>query len=99
MQPNGGQSNDNSQSGHYAMLNYRIVALEKDLKSLKDQMQTYVPQTISDLQLKIIHESIGRVESDVKDLYKLVIWIVRGLFGGAGAIIIALAVYYFTHLP
>lgn len=52
------------------VLMYRITTLEKDMQLLQTELRTYVPQRENDLQLKIIQETVHRIEGDVQDIRK-----------------------------
>src|SRR5579864_7391491 len=52
------------------VLMYRITTLEKDMQLLQTELRTYVPQRENDLQLKIIQDTVHRIEGDVQDIRK-----------------------------
>lgn len=110
-QPNGQPS---AQNAHNAMMNYRINALEQAVKAFGVQLQSYVPRVEYDLQLKGMQESVKRIEVSISDpetglqakmqiqkeaLDKLLIRILWSIVGGFGSIIIAITIFYLTHLP
>lgn len=94
----------------YSMLEYRMSAMERDVKGMRDLLATYVPQKENDLQLKMIRESVDRIEKSIVDVQKeqkeqkestdkLLIRVSWGVASAFISIIIAVAISYLTHLP
>jgi len=49
-------------------LSFRLVALEKELSDVKKQLSMYVPLRENDLQLKVIHDTVDRIEQQLTSL-------------------------------
>ncbi len=46
-------------------IQYRLEAVERDVKRVSDQLSTYVPARENDLKLQSIQETVKRIEQDV----------------------------------
>lgn len=57
---------------HLSTLTYRLAAVEHDIKAVRDQLNSYVPIRENELQLKIIQETVARIERDVIETKKQV---------------------------
>lgn len=115
------QGPSNADNQILSSLPYRVDALEREMRTLKEQQQLAVTQRESDLLLRPIREAIERVEKGVLGVQqtisdpenglqkqiqeqresqdKLLIRILWSIVGTIGAVIIGVAIYYFTHLP
>ncbi len=51
-----------------SVLLVRVETLERDLKKLGEQLQTYVPARENDIRLQSIQDSVKRTESDVSKI-------------------------------
>jgi predicted nucleic acid-binding Zn-ribbon protein len=48
-------------------ITFRIIALERDVTALKDQLNRYVPVRENELQLKSMRDTVDRIERDVQE--------------------------------
>ena len=51
-------------------ITFRIIALERDVADLKDQLNRYVPARENDLQLKSIRDAVERIEQEMQEARK-----------------------------
>lgn len=58
-----------TQPDNYPMLAYRVSALEREFKELREG---YMPRREIDLQLRAINESMGRIEQGQNDIKKTI---------------------------
>lgn len=49
------------------ILSYRMTSLEDLVKKLQEQLKEYVPAKENDVQIRVIHDTVQRIENDVKD--------------------------------
>lgn len=49
-------------------LGFRVLTLEKELENVKRQLNLYVPLRENDLQLRVIHETVDRIEEQLADV-------------------------------
>jgi hypothetical protein len=49
-------------------INFRMLSLERELASVKTQLSLYVPFRENDLQLKVINDTVDRIEKELADL-------------------------------
>lgn len=47
---------------------YRIGELERQIHEIREQLKTYVPATVNDIQLQNIQSSLARMERDVVEM-------------------------------
>jgi chromosome segregation ATPase len=59
--------NNATPADQFAMLLFRIGALEQSMKELQAQLRSYVPLRENDLQLETIKNTVGRMEQDLAD--------------------------------
>jgi hypothetical protein len=48
-------------------ITFRIIALERDVANLKNQLNHYVPIRENDLQLKSIRDTVDRIERELQE--------------------------------
>ncbi|GAC1362824.1 MAG: hypothetical protein NVS2B12_13260 [Ktedonobacteraceae bacterium] len=51
-----------------ATVQFRVGSLERELENVKRQLSLYVPTRENELQLKVINETVNRIEKDLASL-------------------------------
>ncbi len=48
-------------------LEYRVKSIETNVQQLQNELRSYVPSSVNDLQLQSIRSTVERIENDVKE--------------------------------
>lgn len=90
-------------------LEYRVKSIEVNVQQLQQELRSYVPTNVNDLQLQSIRSTVERIENDVKDLNtqlsnqikqqdQLQIRILKYFVITVISILVALLISYLTHI-